>query len=358
MSRRAEEVIRRCIYCGEEKVMSAEHYLPECLGRFENFETLDDRVCRDCNNRCGRELEDQLCRAGELGFARYALGLQGKKNKEDVNPFKRGSSGSSPLEMKGRISERDPEIRLQLVKGNSDIYTVGIDYLTQIILIMESGEVHHIIIPDDMTEPEPFEEKVKALNLNEKIKEVRLIASEGEQERLDKLSSVLPIEQNVVWEPLPTGEKIQTTTQYEITDRYFRAIAKIGFHYLLKYLPFRGDEPIFGGIRRFIMEGGNIAEFVTWNRDQIIEQVKAGYVPTTYCHLIIAKANERRIWCHLQFFLGPNSIPYVFTVEIAKNDSALHYFFASGHQYCLYPDGLREGRNGIMENLIAIHAPR
>lgn len=76
-----QKIIGKCIYCGEEKEMSAEHYLPECLGRFENFESLDDRVCRDCNNNCERELEDQLCRAGELGFVRYALGIQGKKIK-------------------------------------------------------------------------------------------------------------------------------------------------------------------------------------------------------------------------------------------------------------------------------------
>jgi hypothetical protein len=354
---RRQKIIGKCIYCGAEKEMSEEHYLPECLGRFENFESLDDRVCRDCNNRCGRELEDQLCRAGELGFARYALGIRGKKNKEDVNPFKRGSSGSSALEMKGRISEKDPEIRLQLVRGTNEIYEVGVDYLPQIILIMESGKVHHIVIPDNMTDPTQLDVRIKELNLDEKIKEVRLIGSEFEYERIDKLASVLPIQKDVVWEKLPTTGTVQTTTEYVVTDRYFRAIAKIGFHYLLKYLHFRGDEEMFAGIRKFIMEGGDISKFVVWSKKQIIEQVKSGYMPSTYCHIIIARSNERRVWCLLQFFLGPKSVPYVFTVEVAKNNSPIHHSVYSGHQYCLYPDGPKNGRDGVMENMISLYKP-
>ena len=112
---------------------------------------------------------------------------------------------------------------------------------------------------------------------------------------------------------------------------------------------------MFADIRRFIMDGGDISKFVVWSKDQILEQVKAGYVPTTYCHIIIARSNEKRVWCLLQFFLGPNSVPYVFTVEVAKNNSPIHHSIYSGHQYCLYPDGPKDGRDGVMEKMISLY---
>lgn len=84
----SSELVVRCIYCREEKPASVEHYLPECLGRFENFESLDDRICRDCNNEIGRQLEDQFCRAGEVGLMRHRPGIAGKKtHKVKVDPF-------------------------------------------------------------------------------------------------------------------------------------------------------------------------------------------------------------------------------------------------------------------------------
>jgi len=42
-----------CIYPGPHGVMSDEHYLPAALGRFEGYDPLYDRVCRNCNKRIG-----------------------------------------------------------------------------------------------------------------------------------------------------------------------------------------------------------------------------------------------------------------------------------------------------------------
>lgn len=116
------QLIVRCIYCGQDKPASDEHYLPECLGRFENLECLDDRICRDCNGDIGRELEDQFCRAGDIGLMRHRLGIGGKKShKVKVDPFERGSSGASRLEMKGKIPGQEREVRLRLIKGTKNV---------------------------------------------------------------------------------------------------------------------------------------------------------------------------------------------------------------------------------------------
>lgn len=50
-------------------------------------------------------------------------------------------------------------------------------------------------------------------------------------------------------------------TMVVLTDRYFRAIAKIGFHYFLTQFPqYNGHEPMFSAIRRFILEDGSGVE--------------------------------------------------------------------------------------------------
>ncbi len=305
--------IVRCIYCGKENLASIEHYLPECLGRFETFETLDDRICRDCNNHIGRELEDQLCHAGEIGFMRNALGVIGKRRRRiTINPFKRGSAGAPPFEMRGRVPGQDFEVRLQLIRGSE----TTIEYLPQLIINSESDETLEIIIPDDMTEPEQLVERLRDLGL-EKIKQARVIVPDSDKERMEKLLSTLKVEHQV-WEDLPMGGSTYTMTKVEVNSKYFRAIAKIGFHYVLRYLHFRGDEAIFSDIRDFIMNGpnvpGDISRFVVWRNKQILEFVKEGYVTNTYCHIIIGRATGNQIWSYLQFFLGPKNIPHVYTV--------------------------------------------
>jgi hypothetical protein len=154
----------------------------------------------------------------------------------------------------------------------------------------------------------------------------------------------------VAWSSLPMSGATQTMTQYEVTDKYFRAIAKIGFHYLLKHLHFRGDEEIFSGIPNFIMNGGDITKYVTWPKKQILEDVKAGWVPVNYCHILIARATQKKIWAYVQFFLGPDMIPYVYKIHIANNPTKLDYSLFAGHQFCLDSNGGR----GTMKDLGSI----
>ena len=66
------------------------------------------------------------------------------------------------------------------------------------------------------------------------------------------------------WPDVSFGEGTLGSTTYEtptidvdLTDRYFRGFAKIGFHYFLsQFSDLDGSEPCFEGIRRFIIEEG------------------------------------------------------------------------------------------------------
>jgi len=348
-----DKAIARCIYCREEKEMSVEHYLPECLGKFKDFEALDDRICHDCNNRMGRELEDQFCHAGEIAFFRRVLGVKGKKShKKKVNPFERGSSGVGRLEMKGKIPGQEQEVLLQPIGDGGE----NVEYQAQLIVTTESDDdPQYILIPAEMTDPAQLLDHLKSLGI-ETIKQARVIVPESDRERIDHLLSGLKVT-HAAWEDLPLTGSTYTVTKIDVTSRYFRAIAKIAFHYLLNHLPFRGDEEMFAGIRRFIMEGGEISDFVVWRDKQVLEQIKAGFVPDTYCHIIIARATSKLLWCHLQFFLGPKSIPHVYSVRLADNDTKLEYSLFSGHQFCLYQKGPKDGFDGRIDPLPSLYKP-
>src|SRR5262249_7324586 len=113
------------------------------------------------------------------------------------------------------------------------------------------------------------------------------------------------------------------------------------------------DEAIFDGLRKFIMDGGDISNYVIWKKKQVIVDVMMGLVPEAYCHSIIANATDRFIWCNLQFFLGPkNPRPDVYTVKVAENNSPLQYSMSSAHQFCVYPGGPKDSFDGLMEPMI------
>lgn len=344
----------KCIYCGEEKELSREHYLPECLGRFEKYETLDDRICSGCNHRLGQLVDEQFCRGGQVGYFRTFLGIAGKKShKVMVDLFQRGAAGASELRMKGKIPGTDEEIRLQLVKTMAADGTVGVDYMPQLIITTEDGVVHHILL-GRMTEPEELQKRMEDLKIGA-LKQVNVIAHEPDVERIEKLTSFLPALKKERWEPLPDKGVTYTTTEFEVDDRYFRAIAKIAFHYVLKHFRhFRGDEPMFDGIRNFILNGGVISDFVTWKENQIIE-IKEGMTPNTWAHLIVARADENIVICRLQFFLGPNSKPWVFTVAVAPNETKLVYDITSAHSFVYYEGGPKDGKVGVMDPMIWLH---
>ncbi len=253
--------------------------------------------------------------------------------------------------MKGKLSEQDGEVHLQLVKGSRQGRVLGVDYIPQIILYTESGKVHHVLLTQ-MEHPEDLRTRIGQLNIG-KITRVSLVAPEADRERVERVSSIFPELGQSQWENLPTSGQTFTRTEFEVTDKYFRAIAKVGFHYILKHFRhFRGDEDIFARIRNFIMNGGPIQEYVNWTDKQLIEQFKNGYCPTTFGHVILGRANEHFIWAKLQFFVGPDTLPLVYTVAIARNKPLLIYDLTSGHQFSYYEDGPKDGFAGFMDELV------
>ncbi len=163
----------QCIYCNREVSLSKEHFLPRCLGNFRHYETLDDRLCKDCNNSFS-QLEEQFCRSSPEAFFRQMLGIKGRKSHVTISPFQRGSAGVPPLAMKGPPPGENFDILWQLEKG-----TKNLDYMRQIVLFTETGDSHIIPIPDDMQDSAQLREKIKEVSQQlgvKKFPEARIFA--------------------------------------------------------------------------------------------------------------------------------------------------------------------------------------
>jgi hypothetical protein len=338
-----------CIYCGATDV-TVEHPLPRGLGRFRGYVPLADRLCARCNGICG-QLDEQLCRCGSEAFFRKFLGISGREGHDDVNSFYRGSSRGGRLEMVGINHETGEEKELELVGPNT------VRELRCVKLTAEDDSVRTITITNGMTREE-FQKKVIALGIKF-FKHADISAAPEEIPWVESLFAGFKMEGKTQWVQ-PSGPIMYGpfTIKFTVTDRYFRAIAKIALHYFLTKFPrFRGDEACFAEIRNFIMNGCPIDEiggFVTQSREQFAYQLRAGDRLSAWGHLIGVDATYMGFQAKVQLFVGPQNRSTVFTVRLGKNPSPIHYSEAHGDFFAYYPAEERGEYDGEVSELGAV----
>lgn len=338
-----------CIYCPATD-LTQEHHLPRGLGSFKGYVPLADRVCVRHNGICG-QLDEQLCRCGSEAFFRKALGISGRKRRDQVNPFYRGSSGGGVLEMTGICQETGEEKELELLGPKS------VQELRCVKLTAENDSTYTIRIAPKMT-PEEFRLKVKALGIKF-FKYVDISAAPEEIPWVESLFEGFQSEGEIEWTQ-PQGPIVfgPITVKFTLTDRYFRAIAKIGFHYFLtRFSRFRGDERCFSEIRDFIMNSSSfdgIERFVAQGRTQFECSLGKGQMPNAWGHLIAAESDYIGFRAKVQLFIGPERIPRVYTVRLGKNPSPIYYSEAYGSFFAYYPPEERSGFDGEVSELTTI----
>jgi hypothetical protein len=176
---------------------------------------------------------------------RKRLGIEGREHHQKVNPFYRGSAGGQPI----KFLSWDESLQCELLIEQTGRDQAG--HLVQLILRGQAGPCHYIPLTSKMT-IESLRQKVVALKLTFPLPEVRLIHDPvTEQWAVDLFKQLWP---DVTMPDTTKGASSFSggKVQFEVTDRYFRAIAKIGFHYFLTQFPnYSGHESIFSGIRDF-----------------------------------------------------------------------------------------------------------
>jgi hypothetical protein len=334
----------KCIYCNSEGPFSEEHSLPMSLGEFKGFPYILNKVCKDCNTKIGKS-EEQFGRSGPEAFFRKYLGVRGRVTHDVVNPFLRGSMGANPIEFKSKLPGEEIEI---LWEFNPEGKTVR--EVRQIVFIDEEGKSYPLRISDWMKSTDQIRAKMEELGLKGKNLSARVFAPDEEMFSVESLVSSLG--KTFEWLPPQPTDQIQgAQITLSVTDHYFRAIAKIGFHYLLSASDyFEGNESYFESIRKFIMEGGNTEDFVTQNFEPIIS-FPSNYRPLYWGHVLVAEQIHGYIQARLQFFLGPQYDPPTHIVRLAHMPILLCNPMSYGHYFRYYESEPIEKYYGEVEPL-------
>jgi hypothetical protein len=332
-----------CLYCAEE-ADSIEHPLPAAFGEFQAAPVLEKRICRKCNNKRLGVLDEQLVRCGPEAILRRCFRVQGRSTHNEVNPHYRGSAGGQRLKMKAYDKSLGAEVELELLGGQE------VRQLCQMVFVETSGKTHHLPISDDVRDPEKLRVAYNKLGVTDLASAtVHLICDPDERVWLEPLI-------NAVWPSGTFGPAVVGAKNYEngavvdlqVNHRYFRAIAKIGFHYFLTQFPaFAGSEPYFSDIRRFIIEDcGPVTlanKFVGKRHDSLLGEMRGGARPDGWvAHVVTAEITSDACQAHIQLFVCKDYPAPAYTVRLAAHgdNSAIR---ASGHAY-VYFDQAPKGR--------------
>jgi hypothetical protein len=342
-----------CIYCGSADT-NDEHHLPRGLGNFKGCMVLTNRVCVRHNQDCGL-LDEQLCRSGGESFFRQYLGVTGRKSHTKADPFYRGSAGGGRLVLRGSNQQTGQTTQLELGQEGT------VRELRCCCLTADDDSIHVIPITNGMT-PAQFRQRFDALKIKH-FKEANIFADKEEIPWVNTLLATLNFEKRTEWSlrdpgPITYGP---LDIQFTVNNRYFRDIAKIGFHYFLtKMTRFRGDEPCFAEIRRFITSECSIDEctrFVSYSNKQIAYQLQQGARLAACGHILCAEADYLNLTAKVQLFVGPEFLAPVYTVRLGKSPSLIHYSEAVAEFFAYHPQNQRGEYDGEVSDLFRIRGP-
>jgi hypothetical protein len=195
----------------------------------------------------------------------------------------------------------------------------------QLMFFEEDGTVHHLPIRKDVA-PETLKAEYERLGVRKPI-DVRMSCSEAEWDWVEKL----------VQEAWPTvsiaNQRELLSSNYDggvvnlvLSDRYFRAVAKMGFHYFLTQFPeFSGGDSTFAEIRDFITEDRPVLEANRFLHKRNFPLLGEMMVPNTRpdgwrAHVLAAEIKNGGCLAYVQAFLTEDWPAPIYIVVLARED--------------------------------------
>jgi len=346
------ENVKKCIYCGAVNPAWAKaHIMPRLMGTFKNQPTLGERICVDCDHEVGK-CEEHLAKCTINGVLLKHLGLTGR-HKYRSSAFRRGHSGQGPIRMTTRVPGYAHEVRVEPIGDSKNV-----DIIPQLILVDACGGREEIAI-----------ENPNCISLGE-WKILLYMCREGRVKDLEaigladnQVALIIHIFQKIGLTFDPPQEAtiprfsgtILTEGTLKYDERYFRAIAKIAFHYYLAFndLNHCGSEDIFEPVRSFIRYGhGKVDTFVTEKKGHFVEDMKQGWRPPTYGHILFAETTSQLILVKVQPFVGPDYEPPYYDALLSEKPFAIFVPKSSfGHNYSYLEAHQRKQYCGTMHKL-------
>jgi len=343
----------KCLYC-DAKGDTHEHVIPAAFGEFKDAPRLQTAVCAVCNSQRLGLLDEQVARCGPEGFMREFYGVAGRAHHTKVNPFARGSAGGKRLEFSTFDREVGVEVNLEIRDG-------VVSQMCELIFVeIETGKVHHIPLKESMT-AEQLRTEFARRGVAKPF-ETRLSCHPHERPWVEKLLQEHSPGMTFS-EPKLMSQVIETpTVKFQIGERYYRGIAKIGFHYFLTQFPaYSGHELVFSCIRSFIYEDTKepirrVNEIMSMRQHPLLrEMLEPGARPDGWrAHFLAAEIAGGICLAHVHMFLTEDSPGQIYTITLGS-DPSNQQTVAYAHRYRYYPDGKHGQFLGEAAALSAIH---
>lgn len=331
--------LESCIYCGasfDATRSEGDHVIPSALGEFEGDRRFY-QVCPECNGQIGRS-EQVMLQCGPERIFRDLIRLAAPRTRRKRGRSHVGASGS-PAPTTLAFVDGTP----LLVRTSRD-ESGTVEPVDQIVITRCDGETSHVRLYAGMS-AETLRERVTQ-EAPAGFHALQIHCGDGTRKKFEDL--VAEGWPHLKFQDLPdtpAGSR-QVTCRHEFTydDRYFRAIAKIAFHYFLLNTQrnLRGDEEQFGPIRAFILDGGDVTRFFSANElrfDTGCANLSSGAAITTnhWTHFLAVDESldySRRIVAHVQLFVGPKIVMLQYRVALCQgggeivihNACCAHYY--------------------------------
>jgi hypothetical protein len=305
--------------------------VPQCLGRFHNFEPLYDRLCQKCNGEGLRDLDREFCRRSPEAAVRSMHWIKGqlhgsKKRRKRAHIYEPQRIGGRHLYMYGP----DPETGEDILWQTDDAKPGAIKEISQFVLLNDDGEhVHHIPIPTEISTGRELVKTLRAAGLTLPMPEAKalVIAASGDEDRVQAMC--MELNWNLTLFRRKGGGVGCQFIKGQYGPAYFRALAKIGFHYALRYIPtITGNESTFRPLRDFIMHG-------TGDHQQFLTECETALNPVgPPGHVLTATANpDSPIVVNMQFFAGCKTALPQWRLVLGDNPTTLAIQQVSAHYF-------------------------
>ncbi|MCH8843362.1 MAG: hypothetical protein IID61_10340 [SAR324 cluster bacterium] len=326
--------IERCIYCSDSFDAArgeGDHIIPAAFGEFRG-DTRFRRICPACNQRIGRS-EEQLLRCGLESLLRRRANPRGRRGRRQGSGPGKAAHGTPPPQL---TIAHDDHRELVMLDPEDSSQVLPVDLL----VIHDDADNEEFVRLFPGMSLLALQEKIRSLRIKRKTTWLHCDEYRYE-EYLQLVEKALPGGKPQRHADTEAGvHPVQGTTKFILTDHYFRAIAKIAFHYYLAHTrrSVRGDEPGFAPIRDFIMNGGEKDQFFHASGRQFVPPhgtLGPGCLtPANWCHMLVADEREEVVVSKVQLFIGPGVIPLEHYVTLGPTASRVVCpDFIWGHAY-------------------------
>lgn len=242
----------KCIYCHEDKPETSykkvEHVIPQSFGLFKNNFTLIRKVCDDCNQYFGDNLEIALARDTYEGLSRFEFDVKKAEDFKTAGKKSRIIIRVADGPMKGTYAylEYSPEKKDIVFKP-----------VPQVGFRKNASSEYEYYLIDEIPNKSEIENKEFDLKHSKAIQAFGIDAEELKQ-KLSERDFSFEIGGEIV--PPDKSQEILCDVEGTIDRKIFRAIAKIGFNYLAYWQDAEFmNQDSFNIIRRYIRYGESVA---------------------------------------------------------------------------------------------------